>query len=121
ETGVYSEVSVDVEPGADRNAVRDAIAAALGPEYTVRTGEGLAAENANSIEEGLRFFTYFLLGFAGIALFVGVFIIINTFSITVAQRTRELALLRAIGAGRGQVVRSVLAEALVIGLIASVV
>jgi len=121
ETGVYSEISVDIEPGADLATVRDAIAAALGPEYAVRTGEELAAESASSIEEALRYFTYLLLGFAGIALFVGVFIIINTFSITVAQRTRELALLRAIGAGRGQVVRSVLVEAVVIGLIASVI
>ncbi|MBX6749521.1 MAG: ABC transporter permease [Micromonosporaceae bacterium] len=121
ETGVYSEISVDVEPGADLTTVRDAIAAVLGPEYAVRTGEELAAESANSIEDGLRFFTSFLLGFAGIALFVGIFIIINTFSITVAQRTRELALLRAIGAERGQVVRSVLVEALVVGLVASVV
>jgi putative ABC transport system permease protein len=121
ETGVYSEITVDVEPGADPATVRDAIAAVLGPEYVVRTGEDLAAESASSIEEGLRFFTYLLLGFAGIAVFVGVFIIINTFSITVAQRTRELALLRAIGAGRGQIVRSVLVEALVVGLIASVI
>ena len=121
ETGVFSEISVDVEPGADRAAVRDAIAAELGPEYAVRTGEELAAENANGIEEALSFFTYLLLGFAGIALFVGIFIIINTFSITVAQRTRELALLRAVGAGRGQVIRSVLIEAVVIGLLASVV
>jgi putative ABC transport system permease protein len=121
ETGVFSEISVDVEPGADVATVRDAVAAALGPEYAVRTGEELAAENANSIEEGLRYFTYLLLGFAGIALFVGIFIIINTFSITVAQRTRELALLRAIGAARGQVVRSVLVEAVVVGLVASVI
>jgi putative ABC transport system permease protein len=121
ETGVFSEISVVVEPGADLATVRDAIAAALGPEYAVRTGEDLAAESASSIEEGLRFFNYLLLGFAGIALFVGIFIIINTFSITIAQRTRELALLRAIGAARNQVVWSVLAEALVVGLIASVV
>jgi putative ABC transport system permease protein len=121
ETGVFSEITVDVEPGADQATVRDAIAAALGPEYAVRTGDELAAESASGIEEGLRFFTYLLLGFAGIALFVGVFIIINTFSITVAQRTRELALLRAIGAGRNQVIRSVLVEAVVIGLVASVV
>jgi putative ABC transport system permease protein len=121
EENVFSEITVDTDPGVDRIAVRDAIAAELGPEYSVKTGEELAAESAAGVEEGLQFFNYLLLGFAGIALFVGIFVIINTFSITVAQRTRELALLRAIGAGRGQVIRSVLAEAVVIGLIASVV
>jgi putative ABC transport system permease protein len=121
DTGVFSEITVDVEPGADVATVRDAVAAKLGPEYAVKTGKELAAERSNSIEEALSFFTYFLLGFAGVALFVGIFIIINTFSITVAQRTRELALLRAIGAGRDQVIRSVLVEAVVIGLVASVV
>lgn len=121
ETGVFSEISVDVQAGADRTAVRDAIAAALGPEYAVRTGEELAAQSANDIEGLLSFFTRFLLGFAGIAVFVGAFIIINTFSITVAQRTRELALLRAMGAARRQIVNSVLIEALLIGLVASVI
>src|SRR5699024_8763334 len=76
-------------------------------------------ENEDSSEQALGFITTFLLVFAGIALFVGSFLIINTFSILVAQRGRELALLRAIGAGRGQVVRSVLLEALVVGLIGS--
>jgi putative ABC transport system permease protein len=121
EIGVYSEISVTADQGADRAAVRDAVAAKLGPDYSVKTGEELAAESADSTEEALQFFTYLLLGFAGIALFVGIFVIINTFSITVAQRTRELALLRAIGAGRAQVIRSVLAEAVVIGVVASVV
>ncbi len=121
ETGVFSEISVDVEAGADQAVVRDRIASALGDEYSVKTGDDLAAESAQDIEEQLRFFNYLLLGFAGISLFVGIFIIINTFSITVAQRTRELAMLRAIGAGRGQVIRSVMVEAVVVGLLASVV
>ena len=64
---------------------------------------------------------YFLLGFGGIALFVGAFVIFNTLSITVAQRTREFATLRTLGASRKQVMRSVVIEGLVIGLLASVV
>src|SRR6185436_11466732 len=75
----------------------------------------------DSIGEGLKFFNYILLGFAGIALFVGTFIIFNTFSIIVAQRTKELALMRAMGASRRQMMVSVVIEALVIGIIASVV
>jgi putative ABC transport system permease protein len=118
---VFSDVQVFAPSGTDLNALRDRIATTLGSGYAVKTGEQLAADNTNSVKSGLNFFNYLLLGFAGVALFVGVFIIINTFSITVAQRTRELALLRAIGAGRGQVIRSVLTEALVIGGIASVV
>src|SRR5690606_14625240 len=86
----------------------------------VRTGAELAEANAASLKEGLRFFSYILLGFAGVALFIGVFLIINTFSIIVAQQTRELALIRAIGASRRQVLGSVLFEAIVIGLVASV-
>ena len=69
---------------------------------------------------GLAFFTTFLLVFAGVALFVGSFIIVNTFSMLVGQRARELALLRAIGATRAQVIRTVLGEAVVIGLVGSV-
>jgi putative ABC transport system permease protein len=72
------------------------------------------------MKEVLAFFNKILLGFAGVALFVGVFLILNTFSIIVAQRTRELALMRALGASRRQVIGSVLVEAVVIGLIAAV-
>ena len=72
------------------------------------------------LKEGLSFFNKILLGFAGVALLVGTFLILNTFSIIVAQRTRELALMRAIGASRRQVIGSVLLEAVVIGLLASV-
>jgi hypothetical protein len=86
--------------GEDLNGVRDRIVAALGSGYEVKTGEELAASSTEGIEEGLAFFNYILLGFAAIALFVGVFLILNTFSIIVAQRTRELALFRAMGARR---------------------
>ncbi|MFD5829494.1 ABC transporter permease [Lentzea sp. NPDC060358] len=117
---VYSSVTVTAAQGTSDDALRDAVAAKLGPGYDVKTGAALAKEQADQINEGLKFFNYVLLGFAGIALFVGIFIILNTFSIIVAQRTRELALLRSMGASRGQVIGSVVLEAFVIGLIASV-
>ncbi|MGZ3144076.1 ABC transporter permease [Lentzea chajnantorensis] len=116
----YSSVTVTAAAGTSDDALRDAVAAKLGSGYDVKTGATLAKEQADQINEGLKFFNYVLLGFAGIALFVGIFIILNTFSIIVAQRTRELALLRSMGASRGQVIGSVVLEAFVIGLIASI-
>ncbi|USX52613.1 ABC transporter permease [Lentzea sp. HUAS12] len=118
---VFSGITVTAAQGTSDDALRDAVAAKLGAGYDVKTGAALAKEQADQINEGLKFFNYVLLGFAGIALFVGIFIILNTFSIIVAQRTRELALLRSMGASRGQVIGSVVLEALVIGLIASIV
>ncbi|SMC88064.1 ABC transporter permease [Lentzea albidocapillata] len=118
---VFSGITVTASQGTTDDALRDAVAAKLGSGYDVKTGAVLAKEQADQINEGLKFFNYVLLGFAGIALFVGIFIILNTFSIIVAQRTRELALLRSMGASRGQVIGSVVLEALVIGLIASIV
>jgi putative ABC transport system permease protein len=87
----------------------------------VRTGKQVAAADAAGLRQFLDVVRNILLGFAGITLFVGVFLIINTFSILVAQRTRELALLRALGASRRQVLGSVLIEAAVIGLLASTI
>ncbi|SDP92997.1 ABC transporter permease [Lentzea jiangxiensis] len=118
---VFSGITVTAAQGTSDDALRDAVAAKLGSGYDVKTGAVLAKEQADQVNEGLKFFNYVLLGFAGIALFVGIFIILNTFSIIVAQRTRELALLRSMGASRGQVIGSVVLEALVIGLIASIV
>ncbi|MDQ1741219.1 MAG: putative transport system permease protein, partial [Pseudonocardiales bacterium] len=77
------------------------------------TGKALAKEQSSDVKQGLGFFNTFLLVFATIALFVGAFIIFNTFSMLVAQRTRELALMRALGASRGQVNRAVVLEAVV--------
>ncbi|MER5268344.1 FtsX-like permease family protein [Actinosynnema sp. NPDC002837] len=119
--GAYSGITVRADEGVSQAVLRDRVQAALGDTYQVKTGEQLAKESADDIGEGLAFFNYVLLGFAGIALFVGIFIILNTFSIIVAQRTRELALLRAMGASRRQMIASVVIEAVVIGLIASVV
>ena len=84
----------------------------------VRTGSETAAKDAGDIEEGFSFLTTALLVFAGIAVFVGAFLIFNTFSITVAQRTREFAMLRTLGAKRRQILGSVVTEAFVTGLLA---
>jgi putative ABC transport system permease protein len=119
-TGVYSSVRVTAAEGVTPAALRDRIGATLGAGYVAKTGDQLAEDNAASLQQGLGFFSNILLGFAGVALFVGVFLILNTFSIIVAQRTRELALMRAIGASRRQVIGSVLVEAVVIGLVAAV-
>ncbi|RZU49525.1 putative ABC transport system permease protein [Krasilnikovia cinnamomea] len=119
--GVYSSIDVKAAGGVAPAELRDRVTAALGDGYVVKTGTQLADENAADLAQGLSFFNKILLGFAGVALFVGIFLILNTFSILIAQRTRELALMRALGASRRQMLGSVLAEAVAIGLIASVV
>jgi putative ABC transport system permease protein len=120
-TGVFSEISVKAADGVSPEQLRDRIGAVLGPDAVVKTGDELATDSAAGLQEGLGFFSNILLGFAGVALFVGIFLILNTFSIIVAQRTRELALMRAIGASRRQMIGSVILEAVVIGFIAAVV
>ncbi|WP_213450204.1 ABC transporter permease [Rhizomonospora bruguierae] len=120
EKNAYSSVTVDAAPGVQPAALRDAIQSALGDRYEVKTGKQLADDAAAGFEQALSFFNNILLGFAAVALFVGVFLILNTFSIIIAQRTRELALLRALGSSRRQVIGSVLLEAVAIGLVAAV-
>ena len=99
----------------------NAIKPLLGPSAQVRTGQGQAQQATKDTSGFLNIFQDFLLAFGGIALFVGSFVIANTLSITIAQRTRELATLRTLGATRRQVLRSVLIEAFVIGTLASIV
>ncbi|MFE4974185.1 ABC transporter permease [Kitasatospora sp. NPDC056651] len=120
--GRFAELDVKAEPGTDDAALLAAVkqAAPQGDNIDAKTGRELADEQDRMIKQGTRVLSTFLLGFAGIALFVGIFIIANTFSMLVAQRTKELALLRAIGASRRQITRSVLVEALLVGLTASV-
>ncbi|MBJ7481350.1 ABC transporter permease [Rhodococcus erythropolis] len=91
------------------------------PDLKVQTGDEVREETKAEVDSALSFINYFLLAFGAIALLVGTFIIYNTFSMIVAQRLRELALLRAIGASRAQVGRSVVTEALVVGLIGSII
>ncbi|MEV4513757.1 FtsX-like permease family protein [Dactylosporangium sp. NPDC049525] len=123
EKDVYSGINVKAAAGVSHEKLRDDVAAALGGEaagFQVKTGQQLTDETTKEFREGLAFFNNVLIGFAGVALFVGTFLILNTFSIIVAQRTRELALMRALGGSRGQTLGSVIIEAVAIGLIASV-
>lgn len=119
ETGVYSRIVVEARDGVDHAALRDDVRAAVGDTLVVKTGEEVAADQARDVSGFVNVLQRVLLGFAGVALFVGIFLILNTFSILVAQRTGELALLRSLGASRRQVIGSVLTEAAVIGVIAS--
>ncbi len=115
-TAPYLEVGA--APGTSPEQLRDALAQRL-PDLNVQTGAQVRQEFADAINQGLSFLNYFLVAFGLIGLLVGVFIIYNTFSMLVAQRLSELALLRAIGAGRGQVRNSVVLEALVVGVLGS--
>ena len=119
--GWYSVVNVRMEPGADEAAVQSGLQRVGGDEVSVFSSEALLDAAQADIEEELTNFVGLLLGFAGVTLFVSAFLIWNTFTIVVAQRTRELALLRAVGAARRQVALSVVGEGLVVGVAASIV
>lgn len=112
-------VDVAAAPGVSPDVLRDRIARTV-PDYKVMDGDQVRADLKAQVGNALKFVNYFLLAFGAIALVVGTFIIYNTFSMIVAQRLRELALLRAVGAGRRQVGLSVVSEAVVIGLLGSV-
>jgi putative ABC transport system permease protein len=118
--GAYDSISVAAKSGtAEAQLVRE-IRPLLPASAQVKTAAQQAQSDSQQIQQGLSFLTYFLLAFAGIALFVGSFVIFNTLSITVAQRTREFATLRTLGALRRQVLQSVVIEMLVLGLLSSV-
>ncbi|HEX6421221.1 MAG TPA: FtsX-like permease family protein [Acidimicrobiales bacterium] len=121
EPGKFDEIAIVAEQGISQSEIARRIAPALPEGVEVVTGTTITEETQDAIASGLSFVNTFLIVFAVIALLVGGFIIFNTFFITVAQRTRENALLRAIGASRRQVLAAVLVEALAIGLLASVV
>jgi putative ABC transport system permease protein len=116
----YNDISVAAADGTSPEELKAAIARELGGGFAVRTGEEQAEKQAQDLSDALGFIRTALLVFAGVALLVGGFLIFNTFAVTVAQRTREFALLRTLGASRGQILGSVLAETLVIGLVAGV-
>jgi putative ABC transport system permease protein len=120
-TGAYDEIDVKATAGTSQAALKAALDKAL-PRNAVETTTAtkLADDQARIIAEGMSGLKQGLLVFAGIALFVGTFIIANTFTMLVAQRTKELALMRAVGASRRQVTRSVLIEAFVVGAVAAV-
>ena len=113
----FSSVWITTKDGVSQQELANQAKPLVPEGFTSSTGQAKAEKDANAIQQALGFITTFLLVFAGIALFVGSFLIVNTFSILVAQRGRELALLRAIGASRRQIVRSVLIEAFLVGVI----
>ena len=117
--GQADAIAVTADPGVSQADVAAAVQAAVGDDVEVITGATLIAENQAALGADFAEFETILLVFAVVAVFVGAFIINNTFSITVAQRTREMAMLRAIGASGRQVRRSVLVEAVVVGVLAS--
>ena len=119
--GQYDELSITAKAGTSGAALRSAVDKLAPANADVKLAAQEAKDAAKETNEGLGFVRYFLLGFGGIALFVGAFVIFNTLSITVAQRTREFATLRTLGASRKQVLRSVQIEGLVIGVLASIV
>ncbi|MEU9047816.1 MULTISPECIES: FtsX-like permease family protein [unclassified Kitasatospora] len=117
--GQFTTVTADTAPGTTHTTAQQRIHAALGDSFSIATKEEQAQSAAQQVSSFLSVVTYALLGFAGLAVLVGIFLILNTFSMLVAQRTRELGLLRALGAGRRQVTRSVLTEALLLGVVGS--
>ncbi|MER5375227.1 FtsX-like permease family protein [Streptomyces sp. NPDC002553] len=118
--GVFTNVSVTAAAGVSDDQLKKDVAAAIGGQYKVQTAKEAADANRKDVGEFLNVMKYAMLGFAGIAFLVGIFLIINTFSMLVAQRTREIGLMRAIGSSRKQVNRSVLAEALLLGVVGSI-
>jgi putative ABC transport system permease protein len=119
--GRYDELSITAASGTSDKQLSDAVSAIAPKDVDVNLAAQEAKDAAKETNEGMSFVRIFLLGFGGIALFVGAFVIFNTLSITVAQRTREFATLRTLGASRKQVLRSVRLEGFVIGLLASVI
>ena len=115
----YSEIWVTADDGVSQAELRDEVAKLLPKGFEAVTGDDAADEQATDLLDDLSFITTTLLIFAAIALIVGSYLIVNTFSILVAQRSRELALLRALGASQWQVRRLVLAEAGVLGVLGS--
>ncbi len=118
-TGQVQSFTVTGQDGVSQQEVAEAVAPVVPAGAEVVTGQAQADETQEVLSQALGFVTTFLLVFAAVALFVGAFIIFNTFSMLVAQRTRELALLRAVGASRNQVTLSVLGESLLVGVVGS--
>lgn len=119
--GKFEQIAVVGQDGVSQQQLVQDLRQVLPDGTEAISGAAITKENQDDISASLGFITTFLLIFAGIALFVGSFIIYNTFSIIVVQRSREMALLRAIGAGRRQVLGSVMLEAVIVGLLASAV
>jgi len=118
--GQVDEVDVQAQSGVSAGELRDRIAAILPDDAEALTGDQVAADGSAAGRDAMGVFTTVLLVFAGISLLVGSFVIWNTFNVLVAQRRREVALLRAVGATRRQVLGGVLLEATLVGLFSGV-
>ncbi|MFB6841282.1 ABC transporter permease [Streptomyces sp. NPDC056361] len=118
--GLFTQITADAKPGVEDEALKADIAAAIGDGYKLQTAAETADAGREDVAGFLDVMKYAMLGFAGIAFLVGIFLIVNTFSMLVAQRTREIGLMRAIGSSRRQVNRSVLVEAVLLGVVGSV-
>jgi putative ABC transport system permease protein len=119
--GRFDQISVAAAEGVSETALKQRISREMPPGVRVETAKENADRGTEEIRDGLSFLTIFLLVFAFIAIFVGCFLIFNTFSITVAQRVTEFGMLRTLGASRGQILATVVVEALAIGLLGAIV
>lgn len=119
--GVVDEVDILAADGVSTRELRDRVSEVLPAGVEALTGEQVAADGTESVRESMGIFTTVLLVFAGVSVLVGSFVIFNTFNVLVAQRRREVALLRAVGATRRQVLTGVLIEAGVLGLVSGLI
>jgi len=117
--GMFDSINVAAANGVSADTLQDRISSVLPPAYEAVTGGDLSSESADSVATSMAFFRTFMLVFAFVAVFVGAFIVYNTYSIVITERTRELALIRALGATGAAVLVSVLTEAAITGLLAS--
>ncbi|KOG28658.1 ABC transporter permease [Streptomyces resistomycificus] len=119
-TDRFTQVYVNAATGVSDTQLKRNVAQTLDGTYKIQTAKENADENREGVDSFMGVIKYAMLGFAGIAFLVGIFLIINTFSMLVAQRTREIGLMRAVGSSRGQVNRSVLVEATLLGVVGSI-
>ncbi|MCX5607568.1 ABC transporter permease [Streptomyces sp. NBC_00047] len=119
--GAFTHINVTAKDGVSDEQLKRNVATAVGADtYKLQTSKEAADANRKDVGSFLDVMKYVMLGFAGIAFLVGIFLIFNTFSMLVAQRTREIGLMRAIGADSGQVLKSVVVEAFLLGVVGSV-
>ncbi|MDX3757604.1 ABC transporter permease [Streptomyces mirabilis] len=120
-TGRFTHINLSTATGVTNDALKQSVISSIGAgAYKVQTQKEYSDENRSGVGSFMDVIKYAMLGFAGIAFLVGIFLIINTFSMLVAQRTREIGLMRAIGSSRKQVNRSVLVEATLLGVFGSI-
>ncbi|MER5901391.1 FtsX-like permease family protein [Streptomyces mirabilis] len=120
-TGRFTNINLSAATGVTNDTLKQNVISSIGAgAYKVQTQKEYSDENRSGVGSFMNVIKYAMLGFAGIAFLVGIFLIINTFSMLVAQRTREIGLMRAIGSSRKQVNRSVLVEATLLGIFGSI-